>query len=187
MTCFTSVALYVQYSGSNLTVWGCPVLQRVNDFDKQCPFNACTRVPTVFLENWKTKMHFNFQFSFSKKFQNWNSTSNFNFQSLRKTKVKFDINFLIFNFHKKWKLKFGYQFSCFNFSIPTSVLVSYFRFMKVRESLDRTITGNQRTTKTNSFGAKFQNGGAKQYSGPRIWGFPRCKNLWTFSLFCSYC
>ena len=92
--------------------------------------------------------------------ENWNSTSNFNFQSLRETKI--------FNFHKKWKLKFGCQFSYFNFSIPTSVLVSYFWYMKVRESLDRTITGRQRTTKTNSFGAKFQNGGVKQYSGPRI-------------------
>ena len=28
------IALYVQWSGSTLTVWGCPVLQRVNDFDK---------------------------------------------------------------------------------------------------------------------------------------------------------
>ena len=64
-------------------------------------------------------------------------------------------------------MKFGCQLSYFNFSIPTSVLVSYFRYMKVRESLNRTITGRQRTTKTNSFGAKFQNGGAKQYSGPR--------------------
>ena len=61
--------------------------------------------------------------------------------------------------------------SYFNFSIPTAVLVSYFRYVKVRESLDRTITGRQRTTKTNSFGAKFQNGGAKQYSGPRIFPF----------------
>ena len=31
---------YVQWSGSSSTVWGCLVLQRVNDFDKRCPFNG---------------------------------------------------------------------------------------------------------------------------------------------------
>ena len=28
------IALYVQWIGSTLTVWGCPVLQRVSNFDK---------------------------------------------------------------------------------------------------------------------------------------------------------
>ena len=90
--------------------------------------NACTRVPTVLLENWKRKMHFNFQFSNSKKNENWNSASNFNFRSPRKT---------IFQFSQKVKIEIRMPiFISFNFSIPKSVPVRYFQSCKSEKALN---------------------------------------------------
>ena len=124
--------------------------------------NACTWVPTVFLENWKTKMLFNFQFPKKRKLK---FNIKFQFPIPKKNEIKIWYQFSILNFHKKWKLKFRCQFSYFNFLIPTSVLVSYFQmrelecqpfFYKIEKRKSTSIFNVQFRKNKLKFNIKFQ-------------------------------
>ena len=90
--------------------------------------NACTQVPTVFLENSKTKMHFNFQFP-------------------KNCKWKFDINFQfsIFTENENWNLDANFHILIFWFQSRALFLISG----TCKSSLERTKTGRQRKNNEN--------------------------------------